>query len=253
MKLSVCTTNYNCAHALEQHLDSTFKILNGEEFEYIVVDNKSKDGSMEILKKWEKEHNNMKVLSKRCTMGKGRQIAFGHSIGDFIIVLDTDVIYFPMLRDFLDICTSRYSDLGVQAIFCGFFPRQIWEMIGGRGDLNTHEDLDMWMHIWELGKMRWYPIFMGENLKEDAAYASWDYLSSRYKKFEKIRRLLRSEYDRYKTRKWQTFDLKKIWMENAIDLSLGKMESVWFESKPQRSLYQILRTMARESYKILKT
>lgn len=252
MKLSICTTNYNCAHALEQHLVSVFRILSREEFEYIIVDNKSKDGSLEILRKWDKEHDNMKVLSKRCTMGRGRQISFEHSRGDFIMVIDTDVVYYPALRDFINICTTRYSNFAVQALYCGIFPRQIWQTIGGRRDLNTHEDLDMWMRIWKMSKMRWYPVFMGENLKEESAIASWDYLSSRYKKFEKIRRLIRSEYDRFKTRKWQKHDLKKIWKENTIDLGLGKMEGAWFESKPQRSIMQILKTIARESYKILR-
>jgi hypothetical protein len=104
-----------------------------------------------------------------------------------------------------------------------------------------------------MGKMKWYPVYLGENIKEDFAGGSMDYLSSRYGKFEKIKRLIRREYDKYKTREYQKYDLKKLWTENTIDLGLGKMETFWFESKPKRSVLQILKTIGRESYRILKS
>lgn len=252
MKLSICTTNYNCAHALRQHLDSIYSLFNEDEFEYIVVDNKSQDKSLQILEEYKKNHKNMKVLSKRCTMGKGRQIAFKHSTGKHIMVVDTDTVYYLTMRKFVDVYLERCSDYAVQAIYCGIFPRNIWIEVGGRNDLSQREDLDMWMRIWKIGKMRWYPAFLGENIKEDFAKDSMDYLSGRYGKFEKIRRLIRGEYDMFRIRKYHKLDLKKIWTENTIDLGLGKLENSWFESKPQSSIIQILKTIVRESYKILK-
>src|SRR5206468_3854631 len=69
MQTSICTTNYNCAHALERHLQSVFSQLSGLEFEYIVVDNHSRDGSWEILRKWASRQPAMRVLSRRSTMG----------------------------------------------------------------------------------------------------------------------------------------------------------------------------------------
>ena len=139
-RLSICTTNYNCAHALKQHLDSVYSQLDENNFEYIVVDNKSKDDSFNILKNFNKDHNNMKVLSLKCTMGRGRQIAFEQSNGEFIMVIDTDTVYYPIFKEFVDIYMSQYSDVAVQAILCGIFPRDIWIEIGGRRDLNIYED-----------------------------------------------------------------------------------------------------------------
>ena len=43
----------------------------------------------------------MKVLSQKCTMGRGRQIAFEHSSGDLIMVIDTDTVYYPIFKDFV--------------------------------------------------------------------------------------------------------------------------------------------------------
>jgi len=54
IKFSVCTTNYNCAHALQKHLDSVYSLFDDSDFEYIVVDNKSKDDSLEILNEYKK-------------------------------------------------------------------------------------------------------------------------------------------------------------------------------------------------------
>ena len=102
MRISVCTTNYNCAHVLARHLDSVFQNLEGHSFEYIVVDNRSRDGSTEVLRRYAEARPNMIVLSHRCTMGEGRQIAFSRSHGEYVLVLDTDVVYSPLLRQVVD-------------------------------------------------------------------------------------------------------------------------------------------------------
>ncbi|TMI53121.1 glycosyltransferase [Candidatus Bathyarchaeota archaeon] len=60
-QLSVCTTNYNCAHALDSHLSSVYDALSGLDFEYVVVDNFSKDDSLRILKSWAAKKSNMTV------------------------------------------------------------------------------------------------------------------------------------------------------------------------------------------------
>ena len=102
MRISVCTTNYNCAHVLARHLDSVFQNLEGHSFEYTVVDNRSRDGSTEVLRRYAEARPNMIVLSHRCTMGEGRQIAFSRSYGEYVLVLDTDVVYSPLLRQVVD-------------------------------------------------------------------------------------------------------------------------------------------------------
>ncbi|UCF08776.1 MAG: glycosyltransferase family 2 protein [Thermoplasmata archaeon] len=227
LKFSICTTNYNCAHALRQHLDSLYSLFDKDEFEYIIVDGKSRDGSMEILSKYEENHGNMVILSLKCSIGRGRQIAFEQSRGDHIVVVDTDTVYIPRCRDFIEICLGEYPDTAVQAIYCGVYPRKVWKDSGGRRDMNVKEDVDAWMRIWKLGKMKFYPVSMGKNVKESDKTAYSDHLSKRYGKSEKFRRLIRREIDLLKARWYEKYDFLKVYNENIIDLGLGPHEE-WF-------------------------
>jgi glycosyltransferase involved in cell wall biosynthesis len=251
-KLSICTTNYNCAHAIRQHLDSVYSQLDEDFFEYIVVDNLSKDDSVKILREYEKTHGNMKILSQKCTMGKGRQIAFESSVGEFVMVIDTDTVYSPIFKSFVDIYFKQYSEFALQAILCGVFPRDIWIQIGGRRDVNIYEDVDMWVRIWKLGKMRWYPVFMGENLKDPGTQAGHDYMSKRYNRMEKLRRFLRREYDLLRLREVLGTDLERMYKANVVDLGLGEPVETWFKNPPKLGPYQWFTVRRREFVRILR-
>jgi glycosyltransferase involved in cell wall biosynthesis len=249
-KISICTTNYNCAHALNRHLDSIYSQLDEKDFEYIMVDNFSKDASPKILKEFEKKHDNFKLLSHKSSMGKGREIAFGHSHYDHIMVVDTDTVYFPIFKDFIEIYFNKYSNIALQALYCGIFPRDIWEKIGGRRDFNIYEDVDMWIRIWRLGKIKWYPVIIGENIKDSDA--SWEYKSTRYGKMEKVRRLLKREYDLFRLREIHNMNLKKMYEDNIVDLGIGEMQPVWVKNVPKQGFISLNKSRARALYNILK-
>lgn len=251
-KISICTTNYNCAHALERHLDSVYSQLDEDSFEYIMVDNFSKDDSPKILREFEKKHDNFKLLSQKCSMGRGREIAFGHSNYDFIIVIDTDTVYFPIFKDFVKIYFEKYSKVALQAIYGGIFPRDVWMKIGGRRDLNIYEDLDMWIRIWKLGKIKWYPVFVGDNIKDAGSQGSWEFKSKRYNKSEKIRRFIRREYDIWRQPKIYKIDLKNMYKENIVDLGLGEMQKEWVENIPKMSFFTWMNVRRREFFQILR-
>lgn len=227
MALSICTTNYNCAHALTHHLRSVYAQLDGFDFEYIVTDNRSSDAGPVILRDWSAEHDNMTVISRRCTMGEGRQISFEHSSGGHIVVLDTDVIYSGLLRNFVTTYLGRYQDLAIQAVYCGIFPRSQWIRVGGRRSLNTNEDLDMWLRLSQLGTMRWYPVALGANMKEPFALGSSDHLSKRYSKGERVVRRFRREWDLLKTRHVQSVDLDELVSRFSIDVGIGGSVGPW--------------------------
>ncbi len=252
MKFSVCTTNYQCEHALERHLESVYQNLKDFDFEYIVVDSKSKDRSLGILKRWESKHSNMKVFSERCTIGEGRNISFEKSSGKFIIVMDTDVVYYKETSRFLEIYLEKYADLAVQAIMLGVFPRNIWREIRGRRSLNVFEDVDMWIRIWELCRMRWYPVLMGENVKNPSTVGRYDFLSKRYSKRERVIRLLRKEYDLLKTRKIRKLDLERIWNDNLVDFGLGELQNEWFKNYPKMSPAENVKRLGRQIKQTLK-
>ena len=89
MKLSIITINRNNAAGLEKTMCSvvsqTFK-----EFEYVVIDGASTDGSVEVIKKYESQFANLKWVSERDkgiynAMNKGIRMASG----DYIQILNS--------------------------------------------------------------------------------------------------------------------------------------------------------------------
>ncbi len=253
MRISVCATNYNCAHVLLSHLESVYDGLRGLDFEYLVVDNRSRDRSLEILRHWARDHRNMTVLSKRCTRGEGRQIAILHSQGEHLIVLDTDVIYSHLLRRFVDAYFERAPNFCVQAVFCGIFPRSHWIGAGGQRSLNTNEDVDLWLRLNRLGVMRWYPIAIGENAKEPSSWGRADFTSHRYTRAERFLRLIRREWDQWKTREVEKTDIGPIIDQNTIDLGLGVERGLWPQDRKPRSLLDQAVEFLREFRQLLAT
>ena len=251
-KLSICTTNYNCAHALKQHLDSIYSQLDENEFEYIVVDSKSTDQSMDVMRNYASSHANMTVFQKRCVRGIGRQMAFRRSRGDYILQVDTDTLYFPIWKHFIDKCLEAYPDVAVQAIFSGVYPRAIMEDVGGWRNFQWGDDLDLWMRVWKTGKMRWYPVAVGENIKEEGTGSFMDAFSGRYKgKLEKSLRMLRTELDRWKLRKVRAMDLPKILEDNRVDFDLGE-EQTWIHRSPEVNMRMWIMGVLRKEKMILR-
>lgn len=89
MKLSIVTINRNNASGLDKTMQSvaaqTFK-----EFEYIVIDGASTDGSVEVIKKYEPQYTHLKWVSEPDTgiynaMNKGLRMA----TGDYVQILNS--------------------------------------------------------------------------------------------------------------------------------------------------------------------
>jgi glycosyltransferase involved in cell wall biosynthesis len=100
-KYSICITNYNGGPSIESSLRSILGQLD-DRFEIIVVDNLSTDGSREVLRE-SGASGKLKVIERKCSRGKGLQIAFENAAGEYIISgLDFGDTYRPRLSSFLD-------------------------------------------------------------------------------------------------------------------------------------------------------
>ncbi|MBR4388807.1 MAG: glycosyltransferase family 2 protein [Prevotella sp.] len=91
MKLSVVIVNYNVKHYLYQCLDSVYKALDGIEAEVFVVDNHSRDDSVEYL---QRRYQNVNYIEMNHNLGFARanNIAIRQSEGEYVLLLNPDTV-----------------------------------------------------------------------------------------------------------------------------------------------------------------
>ncbi len=89
MKLSVIIVNYNVKYYVEQCLTSLFRALEGIEAEVFVVDNHSRDGSVEYLTR---RYPRVKIVASRHNLGFARanNVAIRQSEGEYVLLLNPD-------------------------------------------------------------------------------------------------------------------------------------------------------------------
>ena len=81
----------------KNNIENTVKKINSsfsekKNYEIIFVDDKSNDGSLEIIKRLSKDNNNIDYITPEKKLGLGNALSLGHKIskGDFIFFLDCD-------------------------------------------------------------------------------------------------------------------------------------------------------------------
>lgn len=223
--IGVCTTNYNCGFVLKKHVKSVYDALEGLRFEYVIVDNYSKDDSWEILKNLSEEHENLVTLREKCKRGEGRNIAYRHSQAEYILCVDSDTIYSDKLRCFLLAYFSR-PDLINTAVKAGslqgIYPRHILDAVGGWGNLNC-DDWDLTVRIWKKGlDIKIYPVSLGENIKEEWASSDFDFLSDRYGRMEKLMRWANVEIEKLGMNGRWHIDMNDVYRDLYINMGLGE-------------------------------
>ena len=113
MKLSIITINRNNAAGLEKTMQSvasqTFK-----EFEYIIVDGASTDGSVDVIKKYDSQFAHLKWVSEPDSgiynaMNKGIRMA----TGDYIQILNSaDILAAPNVTERMIIALKESENKG---------------------------------------------------------------------------------------------------------------------------------------------
>ena len=156
-KYSVCMTCFNEAPTVEESIRSLLGQIDSN-FEVIVVDNFSTDGTYDILKDFQRGYG-VRVVQRRCSRGVGRQVAFVYASGDYVIAnMDLDDLFLPVLNRII----ARYHDKAEGKMLAVFnsrpppdmtsdwvqnitiAPRQLVAALGGWRDLNVYEDWDIW-------------------------------------------------------------------------------------------------------------
>jgi len=98
VKLSIIIPVYNEKKTIEEILRRVMAVrLPKVEKEIIIVDDKSTDGTREILKKIKKKHPQFRIVYRSWNGGKGAAVRTGlrYAKGDYVIVQDADLEYHP--------------------------------------------------------------------------------------------------------------------------------------------------------------
>lgn len=104
MKISVVIVNYNVKYYVGQCIDSVRRALQGIDSEIIVVDNHSRDGSVDYLSKIE----GVRIIESGHNLGfsKANNIAIRQSTAEYVLMLNPDSIVaedaIRMIIDFAD-------------------------------------------------------------------------------------------------------------------------------------------------------
>jgi GT2 family glycosyltransferase len=94
--ISIIIVNFNTKKLLQNCLDSIYENLKIKDFEIIVVDNNSSDGSVQML---DKDFPNVKIIRNKKNIGFGAANNLGvkKALGDQILLLNSDtVLKFPI-------------------------------------------------------------------------------------------------------------------------------------------------------------
>ncbi len=112
--VSIIIVNYNTKDLTKNCIDSIFEKTSGISFEVILVDNDSKDGSVEFFSK----DSRIQIIESGDNLGFGRANNLGveHSSGKYVFFLNSDTILLnnaiKMMYDFME----RHEELNIGAL-----------------------------------------------------------------------------------------------------------------------------------------
>ena len=154
-KYSICITHYNDAFSARQSLES---ILNqiADDFEVVVVDQSSTDGSLDVLEEFAQEGQIALYRQRFRNRGLGRQLAFEMSRGGYVLSnLDLDDVFLPNLSEFVSLYHANCEGMFLWNTKGGSIaPRSLIVSLGGWRNLQYSEDFDLASRAAQIGKFR---------------------------------------------------------------------------------------------------
>lgn len=128
-KLSIVMPCYNEKATIEKIVDEVLRVdLGSTKKEILIVDDGSKDGTRDILKKLASKHPEIKVLLQEVNQGKGAALKRGilESTGDVMVVQDADLEYDPQeYKRLLYPIERGHADVVYGSRFIGGEPHRI--------------------------------------------------------------------------------------------------------------------------------
>lgn len=167
---SVCMLCSNDGDTVGASVNSVLELSKYRKLDVVVVDNMSKDGSQDILRR-QADSGLIRLIERKCSRGEGRQLAFKASRGDFVLGhMDCDDVFDAEgLDSLLTTYHSKYEGTLLmikkkgsdEASNITIAPRPLLEELGGWRDLNWGEDWDLWARAGGIGKYTYLPYPFG--------------------------------------------------------------------------------------------
>jgi glycosyltransferase involved in cell wall biosynthesis len=127
--LSIVMPCYNEKNTIEKIIAEVQSVnLGSTEKEIVIVDDGSKDGTRDILKKLARKHNNIKLVFQEVNQGKGAALKKGimETTGDVVVVQDADLEYDPQeYKRLLYPIERGHADVVYGSRFIGGEPHRI--------------------------------------------------------------------------------------------------------------------------------
>ena len=132
-KLSIVVPVYNEKNTIETILSCLESVDLGAEKEIIIIDDGSKDGTRDILKKYESRH---KIIYHEKNQGKGAAVRTGlkNMSGDYVVIQDADLEYNPSdFKRMLEYAKENNAEVvyGSRRLGKGKSPTAGWQYYAG--------------------------------------------------------------------------------------------------------------------------
>lgn len=114
-KISVILSVYNCEEFLEECLDSLVnQTMPKDEFEVIIINDGSKDGSLKIIKKYLKSNNWILIDRENRGLSASRNEGLDIATGEYVTFFDSDdILELNALENMYNETTDNKSDIGL--------------------------------------------------------------------------------------------------------------------------------------------
>ena len=151
VEYTIAICNYEMADTLRESLKSVLSQVD-DRFEVLVVDDGSADGSVEILRSLEHEHENFRLYQgNNDNLAEARNCSFRQARGRFVIEsMDADDRYRPVVQDFVRIYhaleDARDGDFYLWGRSINMAPRRLLLEYPYRS-LGYGEDKDFWRRL----------------------------------------------------------------------------------------------------------